>query len=160
VRGAASLCAALLLLLPLAACSSFTPLYGEGQPAARAIAFAYAAPKSRLEQVIYQQLALRLGADPAGPLIEVSAKSTIRDLTLGSVGNPRDAREASVVATASVLDGPGGRRLASLTRTASASFTVIAQGLASASAETEAEERAARAVAESLRLGLLATLSR
>jgi hypothetical protein len=151
------LCAA--LALPLAACSGFTPVYGEGA-AARSMAFSHAAPRDRLEQVIYQELALRLGRSETGPHLEIAATATVRDLTLGDVRNPRDAREATVSATATVRDAPGGRTLLTVSRSASASFTVSAQGLAATSAETEARERAARAAAESLRLALLAALTR
>ena len=150
------------LIAPLAACSSLTPVYGEGQIGARQMNFAYAEPRNRLEQVIYQELGLRLGktADPAAPLIQITATAYSRDLTLGANPNPADAREATVTATALVLDGPGGRQLLRVSRNASASYTENAQGLANFSARTEAEERAAKAAAETLRLALLSALAR
>jgi LPS-assembly lipoprotein len=148
--------------LALAACSGFTPVYSEGQPAARAMTFAYAEPRNRLEQVIYQELGLRLGktTDASAPLIQVTTSVGSRDLTLASNPNPSDPREAVVTATATVLDGPGGRQLVRITRNARASYTENAQGLANFSARTEAEERAAKSAAESLRLALLGALSR
>ncbi|SFZ85084.1 hypothetical protein SAMN02983003_2374 [Devosia enhydra] len=150
------------LIAPLAACSSLTPVYSDGQIGARQMSFAYAEPRNRLEQVIYQELGLRLGktTDPSAPLIQVTASVYSRDLTLGSNPAPADAREATVTATAKVLDGPGGRELLQVRRNASASYTENAQGLANFSARTEAEERAAKAAAESLRLALLGALSR
>lgn len=146
----------------LAGCSGFAPVYGDGQVAARSVVFAYAPPANRLELVIYDELSLRFGktADPSAPQLSVRAVAASRDQTLTAGGNPRDAREVTVTATAILRDGPGGRQLLTVTRNGTAGYAVGPQGLANAAAETEARERAARSAAESLRLALFAGLGR
>ena len=52
------------LLLPLLSGCSFSPLYGGMDSSMSAgTGFAYAEPNNRYEQIIYQELAFRLGTD-------------------------------------------------------------------------------------------------
>src|SRR5689334_20560375 len=68
--------ALVLLALPLAlsACASFRPVYGDNGLGTESIALAYAKPDNRLEQIVYQSLALRLGKATRtdAPLVTVS----------------------------------------------------------------------------------------
>ena len=75
--------------------------------------------------------------------------------------NPNKPYRVTVTATLTVTPRDGGATAPmSFTRQASAEYTTSGQVLANTAAATDAQERAARAAAESLRLALLASLSR
>jgi hypothetical protein len=152
---AAALCAPLLL----AGCSGFRPVYGEGGLGASDLAFAYAEPESRLEQIIIQDLALRLGLseDPDAPEVRIVATQSARQLTRTGTVKPVTQHEAAVEATYTiVLDD---EVLLSGTRRAIASYTTSDQVLADEAARKDALERAAHEVAETIRLSILGGLS-
>lgn len=144
----------------LGACS-FTPVYGGNSrlAAQSTLNFAYAKPSSRLEQVIYQELALRFGAStsPAAPLATVSVTSSATRVGYSVTDNPN--KTARMTVTAKLVITPSGGGTAApieITRQASADYTGSDQILASNTAADEASERAAKAAAESLRLAILA----
>lgn len=145
----------------LAACSSLTPVYGERGIGIERHAFRYDKPGSRLDQIIYQELVLKLGrsSDPTVPLVRVTTTSSVRGLTRTDVANPAAQREAVVTATIELLDADGNIAFTA-TRSAAASFTADRfQALAETEAEKEAKERAARELAETVRLTLLGALA-
>lgn len=150
------------LATALGACS-FSPVYSgtlAGQPL---LELAYAKPATRLEQVIYQDLALRFGASEAetAPLAQVTASASAAAIGLSATANPNKPYRTTVTATLTVTrrDGSTAAPIA-FTRQASADYTTSGQVLADTAARTDADERAAKAAAESLRLALLAALSR
>lgn len=141
---------------------SFSPVYGEANAArAEQFALSFARPGSRLEQIIYQELAESFGnsatAEPREARVALSV--VYADAALSQTGSPYKPLEVTITGTLTVAALPGGKPIV-LTRTATASFTKNDQVLADRMAGTEAAERAAQSVAESLRLGLLAVLSR
>ena len=145
----------------LTACS-FTPLYGE--QSRTTLNLAYAEPSSRLEQIIYQDLALRLGRSTAldAPLVTISASSSSRRVGRTSSGSPATTYEAIVTASVTV-SAPGNepdsvKTIYSTSRSASASYTTNGQRLADQQALEDAQERAALAVAQTIRLLLAANL--
>ena len=145
----------------LAACSGLTPVYGERGIGMERHAFRYDKPASRLDQVIYQELVLKLGrsTDPSVPLVRVVTSSSIRGLTKSNVANPAAQREAVVTARIELVDADGTVAYTA-TRSAAASFTADRnQALAETEAEREAKERAARELAETVRLTLLGALA-
>lgn len=146
--------------LALAGCSGLTPVYGERSLATEKQAFRYAEPSTRLEQVIYQELVLRFGrsTDPGRPLVKITTTGNNRDLTKSDVLRPSEAREARVTAVIEVT-GADGQPLLKTTRSAAASYMTDSQALAADEAEKAAYEQAARALAETIRLTLLGTLS-
>lgn len=146
--------------LALAGCSGLTPVYGDRGIATERQAFRYAEPTNRLEQVIYQELVLRLGrsADSARPLVKVTTTGADFDLTRSDVARPSEARQVTVTALIEVTSADG-RLLLKTTRSAAAPFTRDSQALAASEAEKAAYEQAARALAETIRLTLLGTLS-
>src|SRR4051812_5702339 len=92
--------ASLAVALPLAGCTTLTPLYGDQGLTSEKIALVYAAPGSRLEQVIYQELALRLGkASGDAPEVAIPATSSSRALTAGNITSPNRQRQMTVSAT-------------------------------------------------------------
>ncbi len=145
----------------LSACSGFTPVYGERGLGVERHAFRYARPENRLEQVIYQELALRLGrsADPSVPLVRLAVSTATRALTRSNVARPAAQREAVVTARIEIV-GADGAVVYATSRSAAAPFTIDRQGLSEYEAELQAREQAARALAETVRLTLLGALSR
>ena len=157
---AALLAAALAAVTALAACSGLTPVYGERGIGVERQAFRYDKPQSRLEQIIYQELVLRLGrsADPSVPLVRITTASRVRDLTKSDVNRPSEQREAVVTARIELVEADGTVAF-SASRSASALFAADRQALAETEAEREAKERAARELAETVRLTLLGALA-
>ncbi|HEY8576532.1 MAG TPA: hypothetical protein VIL88_09370 [Devosia sp.] len=146
----------------LGACS-FQPVYGGARAAQTNLALNYSKPNSRLEQIIYQELALRLGNSdlPSAQVATVSVASGGSGVTTmtakpGAVDNV----DVSLTATLTIAQPGATTPPLVLTRTATAQYTTSNQVLANTEAAIEASERAARAVAESLRLAVLAALSR
>lgn len=145
----------------LAACSGFTPVYGERGIGVEKHAFRYDKPGTRLDQIIYQELVLKLGrtSDSTVPMVRVTTTSSVRDLTKTAISNPASQKEALVSATIELV-GPDGTIAFTAKRSASALFTADrAQALAETEAEKEAKERAARELAETVRLTLLGALA-
>jgi len=62
--------------LALGACSGFAPVYSGTLAEQPSLALAFAKPRNRLEQLVYQELALRFGSSDAetAPLATVSAQ--------------------------------------------------------------------------------------
>ena len=144
----------------LSACSGFRPVYGEGFSAAARHSFDYAEPGSRLDQVIYTELRLRLAPETANPDaidVAVSASASTRAITKTGVAKPAATQEMTVSASISVT-GPDGKLIFSGTRSASALYTTTGQVLADTAAQTDASERAARALADTIRLAILGAL--
>ncbi len=152
---------ALALLLPLAVagCSSLQPVYGDRGIGAERVALSYAKPATRLEQIIYQDLALSLGKASGGPLLTVVTTASNRPLTRSDVARPSEQREA-VVSADIELKGADGTVLFAGERSAAASYSTDGQGLADTEAQRNAEEQAARALAETIRLTVIGVLAR
>jgi hypothetical protein len=147
----------------LGACS-FQPVYSGTLASNPTLDIAYAKPNSRLEQIIYQELELRLGSSgaPAAPLASLTVSQSSGGLAaMTNSPGPNVQTRIAVTATLTITrrDGSQAEPLV-LSRSATAQYTTNSQVLANVSAATEASERAAKAAAESLRLALLATLSR
>jgi hypothetical protein len=145
----------------LSACSGFTPVYGERGIGVEKHAFRYDKPASRLDQIIYQELVLKLGrtSDSTVPMVRVTTTSSVRGLTKTNVSNPAAQNEAVVTAKIELVDADGTIAFTA-TRSASALYTADrAQALAETEAEKEAKERAARELAETVRLTLLGALA-
>lgn len=158
---AAVLALALAGATTLSACSGFMPVYGERGLGVEKHAFRYARPENRLEQIIYQDLALRLGrsTDPSLPLVRLDVSTATRALTRSNVARPAAQREAVVTASIEIV-GANGAVVYTASRSAAAPFTIDRQGLSEYEAETQAREQAARALAETVRLTLLGALAR
>ena len=146
----------------LGACS-FSPVYSGTLASQPMLNLAYAKPTTRLEQVVYQELALRFGSSDAAtaPLATVSVASSSAAVGLSVTANPNKLYRSVVIATLTIArrDGTNAQPM-TFTRQASAEYTTSGQVLADTAAANEAAERAAKAAAESLRLAMLASLSR
>ena len=157
-------CAGLLACsaVALGACS-FSPVYSGTLASQPMLNLAFAKPTSRLEQVVYQELALRFGSSdaPTAPLATVSVSSSAGGIGMSLTANPNKLYRTVVTATLTIArrDGTDAEPIA-FTRQATAEYTTSGQVLADTAAANEAAERAAKAAAESLRLAMLASLSR
>jgi hypothetical protein len=146
----------------LGACS-FQPVYSGRLAENPQLQLAYAEPATRLEQIVYQELSFRLGMteSPSAPLLSARVTASASEPFLSQTTNPNIPRVVTV--TGSVTITPRDRRDAKpivITRTARAEHTRTGQVLADEAALAEAGERGAKAVAESLRLAILAALGR
>ena len=143
----------------LAACS-FSPVYSDVSSSSPAgLEVAYAKPNNRLEQIIYQELGLRLeSSSPKAGMVTVAASTQGGDIMLSATNNPRKSAETTVTATLTLKTAD--RPALQVTRKATAGYTRSGQILADQAAATEAGERAALSVAEALRLAVLASLTR
>ena len=155
--------AALAFSLPalaLAGCT-LTPVYSDAVATQAKLRFHYIEPNNRLEQIVYQELALRFGGDAGegAQRLRISVGQSARDLTISATNNPVDARQVTVNGTASVVSADGSTLLLTIRRTASADYETNGQVFADREARNEAAERASRELAESLRLGLIAGLA-
>ena len=92
----------------LGACS-FSPVYSGALASQPMLDLAYAKPTTRLEQVIYQELALRFGSSDAetAPLATVTASSASSAIGLSATGNPNKPRRVTVTATLTVARRDG-----------------------------------------------------
>lgn len=160
VLGSKGLLAALLLAaaIGLGGCSGLAPLYGDSGLNQR-LPLAYSEPVTRLDQIVIQELALRLGrsSNPNAVLVTITSTESSRDLTMTDVETPREEREVAVQVSYTLVAGD--RIIGAGTRTATAGYAAVGQVLANESAQQDAAERAARAAAETVRLSILADLA-
>lgn len=153
------LTALLLGAVTLSGCTSFRPVYGETGIGAERIALNYAKPASRLDQIITQDLIVRLGStsDPSAPAFVVRTSTSTRQLTRTNVTKP--ATQWEVLVTANYTVSLDGRTVTNGSRQASAAYSANGQVLADEAALKDATERAGHAVAETIRLSILGALS-
>lgn len=159
----AALFAALFIGAAALGACSFQPVYSGRLAESPRLDLAYASPNSRLEQIIYQDLSFRLGETDSetAPLVAVSVSNGTTEPFLSATPNPNKPREATVTAVLTITPRDGiDTKPISITRTARAQYTNSGQVQADQAAAIEAQERAARSVAESLRLAVLAALGR
>jgi hypothetical protein len=151
---------AVALVAPLAACTGLRPVYSDAGIGAKRADVAYAAPGNRLEQIIYQDLALRLGkSQGAVPTVKIAAWSGASGLNNDLVPSPVNQRQVTVWASVTVT-APDGTILLSATRSQSADVTHGAQVLANQQANESGERQAALLLADTLRLEILAALAK
>lgn len=146
----------------LAACT-LTPVYSGRLAENPDLDLAFAKPASRLDQIVYQELSLRFGSSDSdtAPLASVVTSPATVTLVNTATANPNTTSEVTVTATLTITrrDGSDVDPVV-LTRQATANYQTGAQILNDSSAYIDASERAAKAAAESLRLAILAALSR
>jgi LPS-assembly lipoprotein len=159
-RAAASALLAVAMLAPLAACTGIRPVYSDAGLGAKRVHVVYAAPNNRLEQIIYNDLALKLGSGgDNAPTVSVTAWSGTADLTNNTVPTPVNAKQVTVSASLTVT-APDGAVLFSGSRSQTADLTHSAQSLANRQATESAERQAALLLADTLRLEVLGALSK
>ena len=148
---------------PLLAACTLTPVYSGRLAENPNLNLAYAKPASRLDQIVYQELSLRFGSTDSetAPLVKVVTSASAAALVNTVTANPNKTNDVTVTATLTITSRDGSDLApVTLTRQATAGYQNGVQILNDSSAYIEASERAAKAAAESLRLALLAALSR
>lgn len=149
--------AALSAVSVLSGCTGFTPVYMD---AGSAPSLQFAEPVSRLDQVVYNDLALRFGPPKSGaPKLTVRASAGSRGLTSDLVSHAFSQKQVTVSARYSLIDGKG-KTLLSETRTASADYESGPQLVANQQAQDDAAERAAHLLADTIRLSVLGALAK
>ena len=144
--------------LGLAGCT-FAPVYGDYGVAQGRVAVTYNKPATRLDQIIIQDLSVRLGKSdaPDAPFVRIQSSSTARALTRTGTSKPTKQFETTV--TVSFVLAHNGKVLAVGSRSATAAWAETGQVLADEAAARDADERAARAAGETVRLSILAALA-
>lgn len=144
----------LLAIVPVLAACSFAPVYGGAN--SQNYNFAFGEPKSRLEQIVYQDLAAHFGrsTDPNAFLVIVDVGSS-------SLRPGRDTASLEGVVTVTRTDLATGetRTVFKDTRTAIATYGSSPQSLARQQASNEAAERAAHELAQTIRLTLISVMA-
>ncbi len=152
---------ALALVAPLAlsGCTGIRPVYGDVAIGPTELEFRYSEPESRLEQIIIQDLGLRLGRNDSedAPLIRIKARTLSRDVTDVYVTRPNAQYEAIVVAYYAIV--ADGKTVGSGSRRATATYATASQVMANDAARRDALERAAHEAAEMIRLSILGDLA-
>lgn len=146
--------------LALGGCSGLRPVYSDAGFTNQQVELRYAAPASRLEQVIYQDLALRLGKSQSdtAPLVKIEVSQGSSALTSGTVTRPFDQAEMKVTAKITVT-GADGEVLFKGTRSQTADYNTSSQAGASNQAADDAAMRAAKLLADTIHLQILAALA-
>lgn len=151
---------AVAMLVPLAACTGIRPVYSDGGLGTKRVEVTYAAPANRWEQIIYQDLALRLGKGGGNaPLVKVAAWRGSENLTNNTISSPTTPRKVTVWASLTV-SAADGTVLFSGVRSQTADFTHDGQALSNQQASDSAERQAALLLADTLRLQIIAALSK
>ncbi len=160
---AAGVVLALALLPALGACSGLTPVYGTGQFTTDRVELAMSPPTNRVEQIIYQDLALHFTrvSRPGVPKLTVTASAGARQLTdTQNVVTTAQRPDEMVVTAGITLVGADGKVLLSGNRSQSADYNSGPQVVANNQAATDAQARAAHLLADTIRLSVLGALAK
>lgn len=156
VRRATTLALLVLVGLSVAGCS-LHPVCGDNAIGAKATAlqFSFADPTSRLEQIVYQELRFRFSetTDPDAPRITIRTTSTAALLTTVAAPGARRSLNSTVTGTMTVTVGDA--TVYGAKRVAMAGRQSLGGVLSDTQTRLDAEESAAKSVAESLRLAIL-----
>ena len=151
-----SIVATALLATILAACTSFSPVYGDRSgPDLQSARFNFAVPDSRLEQIIFDRLKLAFPgqAGPNDPILDIAATTSSLP---GSMSNAiAVARPVNIRVEATVTITKDDRTLFEATRFADTAYQSGKLTPVDIASTQGAEETAAKAAAESLRLTIL-----
>lgn len=156
---AGAVVAALALSPALAACVGFAPVYSDAGLGSQQVALSYDTPTNRLEQVIYRDLALKLGksAGVDAPRVHITATASLptTDTTTSTLTVAQS--QTTVVATVNLVDASG-KPLFHGTRSVTENFVNGGQAFSNQQAAKDAAERGAKELAETIRLQIIAAL--
>ncbi len=134
-------------IMVLSACS-FAPLYSGTNINTQSYEFSFDQANSRLEQIVYSELVAALGRSTNPDSRRVNIVVSSSNITPGS-------SSVGLSGKITVTDQITGDIIFSGTRTASATYISSEQLLTNQQAANEASERAARQLAQTIRLTLL-----
>jgi len=144
--------------LLLSACS-FAPIYGNKGQINNMSNLSYAKPNTRLEQIIYQDLKLKLGEKANSSLVTIIVSNSTKSVARTSNSTPFTIIETILNATISVTDAKDASIIFSGKRRASASYSTNGQRIADLKAFEDANKKAALELAQIIRLTLIGALS-
>ncbi|VAW20802.1 hypothetical protein MNBD_ALPHA11-1225 [hydrothermal vent metagenome] len=141
----------IIFSLILSACT-FSPVYSNPDQNDTAFNLEFASANTRLEQIVYSELAASFSNSSAikENLVEVIVSSSNVTPGVRSVGLTGKITVTNIQSSKIVYVG---------SRTASATYGASGQSLANQQAANEASERAARELAQTIRLTLIGVLS-
>ncbi|WP_164730475.1 hypothetical protein [Pelagibacterium montanilacus] len=122
--------------------------------------YRYAAPDNRLEQVFFQALSSSLtpSADPLAPVLDVQLAVSTAEVGVSDIDSPVTDRQVTATAAFTITEGESVLR--SDRRTTTAGYRTAGSSLSRDAGATSASENAVRALADSVRLALLADAAR
>jgi hypothetical protein len=155
----AAIVAVLALAPALSACTGFTPVYGDNGLGNQRVDVRYGHPHTRLEQIVYQDLALKLGKSdsPDAPMVTVGVTAVLPVTDTTTVTTTVAASQVTVTAIVSVV-GADGKSLFQGSRSVVEDFVKGNQAFANQQAAKGAAERGARELSETIRLQVIAAL--
>ncbi len=156
-----TLLAIIFIALSLSACS-FTPIYSNTSANAK-LNISYDKPTSRLEQIVYQELKLRLGAGDNidSNFLVVKISQSTRNVGRSSDGLPTNIMEVKLTGNIFLYQTSDKQNIIfKATRVATASYRTSPQSLNNQQALASASEQAALELAQIIRLTLLGELNK
>ena len=159
VLKSATVIVALALAPALSACAGFTPVYGDNGLGNQRVDVRYGHPNTRLEQIVYQDLALKLGKSdaPDAPMVTVGVTAVLPVTDTTTVTTTVAASQVTVNAIVSVVSADG-KPLFQGSRSVVEDFVKGNQAFANQQAAKDAAERGARELSETIRLQVIAAL--
>jgi hypothetical protein len=152
------LAATVLLAGVLSACTSFAPVYGDRSGAGmESVRFNFASPDSRLEQIVLDRLKLAFpGApSPTDPVLDIAVITRAQP---GAMSDAFDvARPMNIRVEAAVTISRGDEAVFQADRFADTAYQGGRLVPVNLESKANAEETAARSVAEMLRVAILAS---
>jgi hypothetical protein len=152
---------AVLAVAPvLSACTGFTPVYGDNGLGNQRVEVAYGQPHTRLEQIVYQDLALKLGKSTATsgvPRVNVGVTAVLPVTDTTTATTTVAASQVTVTAIVTVI-GADGAPLFQGSRSVVEDFVKGGQAFSNQQAAKDAAERGARELSETIRLQVIAAL--
>ncbi len=147
------------MMLLVSACS-FSPIYGDKSQSSSNIKLSYAEPKNRLEQIIYKDLAHKLGDSENSDLLTISVSSSSRSVARTSNDLPFSIKEAVLTASITLVDNENANNIIfSGTRSAATSYSTNGQIISDKKALEDAQEKAALELAQTIRLTVIGAIS-
>ncbi|WP_196260307.1 hypothetical protein [Pelagibacterium limicola] len=144
-----------LAALVLSGCT-VTPLHADRTTVGSgARPMAYAVPSSRLEQVVYQTLAARLGTARGENALQLTASVSVSQSRIGLSNPPSPVVDRQIVATIRYRVEREGEIVASGTRTGTSGYRSTGQIVADDAARQNADEEAVRAATQAVIAALL-----
>lgn len=148
---------ALLLITGFLAACSFAPVYGDAAQSNKRYNLSFNEPNSRLQQIVYQDLIASFGDSNSPSALLVTVAVSGSNLNANSGSNSLDGRLKIFRPDPQGLGAP--QQIYDTTRTATATFYGSSQSVSSQPGAVDTTERAAKELAQNIRLTLLSVLA-
>ena len=152
--------ALVFITLALSACT-FSPIYGDKNINNNNFQLSYAKPTTRLEQIVYSDLKLKLGevTNIDAQNLKITISQSTRSVGRSSDGLPTNVLEIKLTANIKLFENAEQKNVVfSAMRVSTASYRTNGQAFADQQAAISASETAALELAQIIRLTLIAQL--